>query len=67
LLVDIVSFPEFSTEIETYGFSIGYIIGSNFLIIIGIVLLRIGYNLNKKIKLSEGFDVEAAIENIGKP
>jgi hypothetical protein len=67
LLVDFVNLPELFTEIKTYGFGIGYIIGTNFLIIIGIVLLRMGYNLNKKIKLSEGFDVDTSIENIGKP
>jgi hypothetical protein len=67
LLVDFVNLPEFFTEVETYDFSIGYIIGYHFLMLFGIVLLRLGYKLNKKIKLSESFDIDASIENIGKP
>jgi hypothetical protein len=67
LLVDFVNLPDFFADAETYDFSIGYIIGYHILMIVGIVLLRNRYKLDKKIKLSEGFDVEASIENIGKP
>jgi hypothetical protein len=67
LLVDIVNLPEYFAETETYGFSIGYIIGYHILIILGIVLLLLGSKLNKKIKFSENFDVAKSIENIGKP
>jgi uncharacterized protein YebE (UPF0316 family) len=67
LLVDFVNLSDFLTEIETGGFSIGYIIGYHISMIFGIILLRLGYGLSKKIKLAEGFDVDTSIENSGKP
>ncbi len=65
LLVDLVNLPEFFVETEAYSFNVGYLIGAHFLMVLGIVLLRIGYNLNNKIKLKESFDVEKSIEGIG--
>ncbi len=66
LIVDFVSLPEFFADIENNGFSIGYLIGAHFLMIIGFILLRMGYKLNKKIKFKEDFDINTSIENLGK-
>jgi EamA domain-containing membrane protein RarD len=67
ILADILSLREFFAKAESLDYSIGYFIGYHILMIFGIVLFREGLKLNKKIKLSEGFDADASIENIGKP
>lgn len=67
LLVDLIELPQLLADMEESGFSFGYLLGYHILMIFGFVLLRMGYKLNKKIKLTESFDVEKSIESIGKP
>jgi hypothetical protein len=64
LLVDLFEMRQLLADIETSGFA--YAIGYHILMIFGFVFLRMGYKLNKKIKLNEDFDVEKSIESIGK-
>ena len=63
LLVDIIQLSENSSRDTSYN--IGYFIGSNSLLIIGMVLIRISYKLNKKLKRKEKNGLEEAIEEIG--
>ncbi len=59
LLVDLSELPQLIADVESYG--IGYFLGYHILMIFGIILLIMGYKLNKKIKFVENFDVEKSI------
>jgi len=48
------------------AYNIGYYIGSNFIAIIGLVLLYIAYRYHKKIKSKEDSELNKSIDNIGK-
>ena len=63
LLVDITEPGAFRAS-EDKGYSIGYFIGSHLLLIIGLILLRLAYKLNKRLKKME---IQEMINNIGKP
>jgi hypothetical protein len=66
LLADLIAHREFFANIEANGFSFGYLIGAHILMIFGFVFLRLGFKLNKKIKLNNSFDIDKSIESIGK-
>jgi len=63
ILADIISFFEYNSK--DVGFSIGYFIGSNFLLIFGIILCRIGYKVNKKLRNNDSNNLEDEINKIG--
>ncbi len=65
VLVDIISFTEYTPESTGVGFSIGYFIGSHFLLIFGVILLRLAYRLNKRIKSREELTLDKSIDEIG--
>lgn len=50
ILSHIIEFTENNATADDTAYSIGYFIGSNFFLIIGIVFLRLAYKINKKIK-----------------
>lgn len=63
LAVDFINFFE---DRDANSDSMGYFIGSNILLIFGLVLLRMSYSLNKKL-LKKNDPLEKSIDNIGKP
>ena len=63
--VDIVDMPNIMAQISpASGFSFGYLIGSQFLLIIGIVFLTFSHHIKKKL-LNK--DLEKAVNEIGRP
>jgi EamA domain-containing membrane protein RarD len=49
LLIDITALYENNSNSQSLSYSIGYFIGSHFLIIIGLILLRMSYKLHKRL------------------
>jgi len=67
LLVDLVDIRYLLTRIfENDSFSIGSLIGSQFLLFIGIALLRFGFKIHKRIKSLDESTIEQSINQIGK-
>lgn len=64
ILVDIVN-PDSTNTLTEGGFNIGYFLGSHFWVIIGLVLLRLAYKVNQKIKMKELSQLEKAVDEIG--
>lgn len=50
LLVDITDFNHIKSQVQKDGSGIGYLIGSQFLLIIGLVLVRMAYKLKLRIE-----------------
>lgn len=68
LLVDLTDSRFILGEItKNDSFNIGYLIGSHFLLFVGIVFLRFGYKAHKRIKNLDSFELNNSIEEIGKP
>ena len=71
ILLDIASFYEVINSgnpdpSENGGaFSVGYFIGGHIFLIIGLVLLRLAYKLNKKIKNENARELKEAIDELG--
>ncbi len=66
LLVNLVEIREMASQWENKNFSIGYLIGSNILVIFGIVLLRMAYGLQKKIERRKTREMEESLNDLGK-
>ena len=64
LFVDFAEYIERRSLKADPAYSIGYFIGSHLLLILGILLLRIAYKIQQKIKR---YAVQQMIEEIGKP
>lgn len=62
LLVDIAELGTIKTSKEDAGYSIGYFIGSHILLIFGLILLRMAYKLQKRMKKKE---TQEMIDSIG--
>jgi peptidoglycan biosynthesis protein MviN/MurJ (putative lipid II flippase) len=65
LLIDITELYENNSNSQSLSYSVGYFIGSHFLIIIGLILLRMSYKLHKKIKSKEDILLDKSIDSIG--
>lgn len=65
LLMDIVE-PDSANNFTADAFNIGYFLGSHFLLIAGLVLLRLAYRVHQKIKKKELVQLEQALDEIGK-
>ena len=63
LLTDLKSLSENNSK-DT-GYSIGYFIGSHILLLIGIVLCRMAYKINLRLKSSNSDSLENEIDKIG--
>ena len=63
LLTDLISLSEYNSK-DT-GYSIGYFIGSHVLMLIGIVLCRMAYKINRSLKNTNPDNLENEIEKIG--
>ena len=63
LLLDIASLSEYKPQDSSY--SIGYFIGSHFLMIIGLVLYRLAYKINRRLKSDNPDSLEEDIKKIG--
>ena len=61
----LVEITEYIDNPEYFSFNIGYLIGYNFLLICGLVLLRFAYKLQKKINRLKQYEFEESIKNIG--
>jgi len=67
LLVDLADIRYLSARIsENNSFNVGYLIGSQLLLLIGIILLRFGFKLHKRIKGLDENDIEKSINDIWK-
>jgi hypothetical protein len=62
LLFDIAEFRTRRSPKEDCTYSIGYFVGSHILLIVGLILLRIAHNLQKKLKKKQ---VQEIIDSIG--
>ena len=62
LLMDIAEYKEYTREIF---FNIGYLLGSHFLLIIGVVLLILANRVQKKINTIKQYEWDESIKNIG--
>ncbi len=68
LLVDLLDVSDLSSRIiENDSLNIGYLIGSQFLLLTGIILLRFGLKIHKKLEEQNNLEIEKSIEEIGKP
>jgi hypothetical protein len=67
ILVDILDIQNLTMQLERTSFNIGYIIGSQFFLIIGFILLRMAYKIQKKINKKNDYNINKAIDDIGKP
>ncbi|MFT3703416.1 MAG: hypothetical protein QM802_13655 [Agriterribacter sp.] len=65
LFINIVR-PDSSLHESGEAFNVGYFIGSYLFVIVGLILLRLAYNVQLKIKLQERKKLEDALEEIGK-
>lgn len=65
IFVDIVN-PDGGNDFSNPNFSIGYFMGSHFFVIVGLVLLRLAYKVNQKIKNKELSHLGRSIGDIGK-
>jgi hypothetical protein len=65
LLVDLLEIIEHNPVSADQAYSIGYFIGSNILVIFGLIFLRLAYRLHKKIKKIERNELEKSINSIG--
>jgi hypothetical protein len=65
LLVNLVEIREMASQWENKNLRIGYLIGSNILVIFGIVLLRMAYRLQKKIERKKASGLEESLNNLG--
>lgn len=64
LFIDFAEYIERRSLKTDTAYSIGYFIGSHLLLILGILLLRIAYKIQQKMKRNE---MQQMIDNIGKP
>lgn len=65
LLVDIAN-PNVLPEGEDAAYSVGYLVGGHFMLIIGVILLIRAYRLHRKIKKAEDNNaLDADVRNIG--
>ncbi len=63
LLLDITSLSEYKSQDSSY--SIGYFIGSHFFMITGLVLYRMAYKINRRLKSNNPDSLEEDIKKIG--
>ena len=67
LLVDITDLQDLKSHLDGSAENIGYLIGSHFILIIGLLLLRLGFKAHKRIKSLKDRELEESINEIGKP
>lgn len=65
LLIDLLEFSKFNKGSNDSAYTIGYFIGSHVLLLFGLILLRIAYKLQQKIKKTDNNHLEESIDNIG--
>jgi len=67
LVGDLADLPYLLSQIlKNDSFSIGYLIGSQFLLLVVIVLLRFAVKIHNKIKSQNDIELEKSIDEIGK-
>ena len=67
LLTDLAAPDRPYTNTESEAYNTGYLIGSHFLAIIGLILLLIAFRLHRKLKRSgDKSEIERSIEEFGK-
>lgn len=66
VLVDILDFEKLASKVlEFDSFNFGYLIGSHFLLLFGLVFLRLAYKTQARIKKKKAEELEKAINEIG--
>ena len=65
LLSDLLGSKEITSESNDASFSLGYMIGSNIMIIVGLILTGLAYKIQKKIVLQRNHESHQSIDEIG--
>lgn len=64
VLTDIIAIADGEYE-RDFAFSVGYFLGSHILMLFGLILLRMAYMLNRKIRNMENKHLDKDIDTIG--
>lgn len=62
LLVDVTDFNNLKSQVQNSASGFGYLIGSQFFLILGLVLLRMAYKIHQRIKRRQ---LQEMIDKIG--